>query len=140
MEVNFPVSSESIVKAKSKAAKYAEKADISNQKNKDSFQKSVDDFLSERSCKDIQQMRRQRREEIKREQQQAYEYRLARRRKLKLLIKKHEDYVRFLEETALKKSMNERERIKSPDSTEAEINAVTNAVTDAKQPLFIKVK
>lgn len=140
MEVNFSVSSESIVKAKAKAAKYAAGTDISNQKNRDSFQKSVDDFLSERSCKDIQEMRRRHREEIRREQQQAYEYRLARRRKLKLLMKKHEDYVRFLEETALKKSMNERERIKSPESSEAEINAVTNAVTDAKQPLFIRVK
>ena len=140
MEVNFSVSSESILKAKSKAANILEKANISNQKNRDSFQKSVDDFLSERSCKDIQEIRRRRREEIRREQQQAYEYRLARRRKLKLLMKKHEDYVRFLEETALKRSMNERERIKSPESTEAEINAVTNAVTDAKQPLFIRVK
>lgn len=105
----------------------------------DTFEKTVDDILSEKGYKDHQEKLRQRRLEIKQEQQRIYEISVARKRKLKLLIKKHEDYVRFLEGTALKKALAERERIKDPKCSAAEMNSVSQSPPDAKMPMFIRV-
>ena len=143
METNFPAFSSGFPKTgaySGKTAKIPENAVMADETKTDVFQKAADEFFSKKSYEEIRYERRKRQAEIQREQQLANDYRLARRRKLKLLIKKHEDYVRFLEETALKKSLSERERIKSPDSTGAEINAAADLKTDAKQPMFIRVK
>ena len=105
----------------------------------DTFEKTVDDILSEKGYKNYQEKLRQRRLEIKQEQQRIYEISVARKRKLKLLIKKHEDYVRFLEGTALKKALAERERIKDPKCSSAEMNSVSQSPPDAKMPMFIRV-
>ena len=106
----------------------------------DTFEKTVDDILSEKGYKNYQEKLRQRRLEIKQEQQRIYEISVARKRKLKLLIKKHEDYVRFLEGTALKKALAERERIKDPKCSSAEMNSVSQSPPDAKMPMFIRVR
>lgn len=112
-----------------------------SEKNRDSFEKTVDDILSEKGYKDYQQRLKQRRKEIQQEQQQAIELRAERRRKLKLLLKKHEDYVRFLEGTALKKALAEQERIENPHASAAEINhSLPMSPSDAKMPLFIRVR
>lgn len=110
-----------------------------DEKNTDTFEKAVDDILSEKGYKNFQDKLKRRRLEIKLEQQRVYELSIARRRKLKLLMKKHEDYVRFLEGTALKKALAERERIKDPKSSEAEINSASQSPPDAKMPMFIRV-
>ena len=126
---------------KPKTVSYGGNTEGSTEKNADSFEKAVNDQFSEREYKDYQERLKRRRQEIQREQQLAYEIRAERRRKLKLLLKKHEDYVRFLEGTALKKSLAERERIKDPDASEAEINgSLPMSPFDAKMPLFIRVK
>lgn len=143
MKTSFPELSAGFPKAGAYiggSAKNSEKSASPDEAKTDLFQKTTDELFYEKSYERIQYERRKRQAEIKREQQQAYEYRLSRRRKLKLLLKKHEDYVRFLEETALKKSIAERERIRSPYSTGAEINADADLKTDAKQPMFIRVK
>ena len=110
------------------------------QKSKDSFEKAMDDELSRNWYKDYQESLKRRRKEIQQEQQQAFQLSVERRRKLKLLLKKHEDYVRFLEGTALKKSIAERERIKDPQASAAEINFLSQDPPDAKMPLFIRVR
>ena len=125
---------------KTKTVSYAGNTENSEEKNTDSFEKTVDDMLSGNGYKDYQQRLKQRRQEIQREQQLAVELRAERRRKLKLLLKKHEDYVRFLEGTAMKKSLAERERIENPKASESEINSLTPSAFDAKMPLFIRVK
>ena len=110
-----------------------------DEKKTDTFEKAVDDILSEKGYKNYQDKLRQRRQEIRREQEINFQLSVARRRKLKLLMKKHEDYVRFLEGTALKKALAERERIKDPKSSEAEINSASQSPPDAKMPMFIKI-
>lgn len=113
--------------------------DASGDKKTDTFEKTVDDILSEKGYKNHQEQLKRRRLEIKQEQQRVYEISVARRRKLKLLMKKHEDYVRFLEGTALKKALAERERMKDPDCSAAEINSASQSPPDAKMPMFIRV-
>ena len=110
-----------------------------DEKNTDTFEKAVDDILSEKGYKNYQDKLRQRRQEIRREQEINFQLSVARRRKLKLLMKKHEDYVRFLEGTALKKALAERERMKDPECSEAEINSASQSPPDAKMPMFIRV-
>ena len=112
-----------------------------SEKGKDSFEKAIDDELSNNWYEDYQKRLKQRKKEIQQEQQQAIELRAERRQKLKLLLKKHEDYVRFLEGTAMKKALAERERIKDPQASEAEINnSLPMSPADAKMPLFIRVR
>ena len=111
-----------------------------SEKGKDSFEKAIDDELSKNWYEDYQKRLKQRKKEIQQEQQQAIELRAERRRKLKLLLKKHEDYVRFLEGTALKKALAERERIQNPHASAAEINeSLPMSPGEAKMPLFIRV-
>ena len=125
----------------SKKISYGGNAGETSEKSMDSFEKAVNDQFSEREYKDYQESLRRRKQEIKQEQQQAFQLSIERRRKLKLLLKKHEDYVRFLEGTALKKSLAERERIQNPEASEAEINSSLPMSTfDAKMPLFIRVR
>ncbi|MCH5348694.1 MAG: hypothetical protein J1E40_05175 [Oscillospiraceae bacterium] len=123
-----------------KTASDSAAAETSTEKKTDTFEKTVDDILSEKGYKNHQEQLRRRRQEIQREQQQIYELRAERRRKLKLLLKKHDDYVRFLEGTALKRSLAERKRIEDPKCSAAEINSVSQSPPDAKMPLFIRVK
>ena len=110
-----------------------------SEKNADSFEKAVKDQFSEKEYKDYQESLKRRKQEIKQEQQQAYELSVQRRRKLKLLLKKHEDYVRFLEGTAMKKALAERERIQDPKASLPEVNSLPMSSADAKMPLFIRV-
>ena len=110
-----------------------------DEKKTDTFEKTVEDIRLEKEYKNFQDKLKQRRLEIKQEQQRIYELSVARRRKLKLLMKKHEDYVRFLEGTALKKALAERERIKDPDCSAAKINSASQSPPDAKMPMFIRV-
>ena len=124
----------------SKKISYGRSAEETSEKSMDSFEKAVNDQFSEREYKDYQESLRRRKQEIKQEQQQAFQLSIERRRKLKLLLKKHEDYVRFLEGTALKKSLAERERIQDPKASAAEINSLPIAPGDAKMPLFIRVR
>lgn len=106
--------------------------EVSEVKNEDSFEKSVDSY--------IQENRRRQKQEQKLAEQQKRDMAIARRRKMKLLMKKHEDYLRFLEGTALKRSMEERERIKNLEASEAEIDAVSDLPPGAEAPLFIRVR
>ncbi len=100
-------------------------------KKYDEFIKSVDSYLEN-------QRRRQKLEE-KIAKQNAADMAARKRRLRKLLLKKHDDYLRFLEGTALKRSIAERERIRNPHLSEAKIDADSDAVTDAVSPLFIRV-
>lgn len=106
--------------------------EVPEKKNADSFEKSVDSYIKEN--------RRRQKQEQKLAEQQRYDMAVARRRKMKLLLKKHEDYLRFLEGTALKRSAEERERIKNPDVSEAELDSAASLPPDAKAPLFIRVR
>lgn len=106
--------------------------EASERKNEDSFEKSVDNYIAENR-------RRQKREQ-ELAAKQSRDMAIARRRKLKLLLKKHEDYLRFLEGTALKRSAAERERIKNPNVSQAEIDAAASLPPDAKAPMFIRVR
>lgn len=106
--------------------------EVSEKKNADSFEKSVD------SC--IKENRRRQKQEQRLAEQQRQAMAVSRRRKMKLLLKKHEDYLRFLEGTALKRSAEERERIKNPDVSEAELNSAASLPPDAKAPMFIRVR
>lgn len=98
----------------------------------DKFIKSIDSYLEN-------QRRRQKYEE-KLAKQNAADAAVRKRRRMKLILKKHIDYLRFLEGTALKRSIAERERIRDPHSTEAEIINKADAVTNAEAPLFIRVR
>ncbi len=100
-------------------------------KKYDEFIKSVDSYIKEQ--------RHQQKLEEKAAKQIAADMAARKRRLRKLLLKKHDDYLRFLEGTALKRSIAERERIRKPHSPEAEIEAKSDAVTDAVSPLFIRV-
>lgn len=106
--------------------------EVSERKNEDSFEKSVDSYIKEN--------RRRQKQEQRLAEQQRQAMAVSRRRKMKLLLKKHEDYLRFLEGTALKRSAEERERIKNPDVSEAELNSAASLPPDAKAPLFIRVR
>ncbi|MCH5192379.1 MAG: hypothetical protein J1F11_00350 [Oscillospiraceae bacterium] len=119
-------------------------AAASDKKKTDTFEKTVEDIRWEKEHKKFQEKLRQRRQEIRREirreQELSFQLSVERRRKMKLLMKKHEDYVRFLEGTALKKTLAERERIKDPECSAAEINSVSQSPPDAKMPMFIRVR
>lgn len=101
-------------------------------KKYDEFIKSVDSYL--------ENQRRQQKYEEKIARQNAVDAAVRKRRRMKLLLKKHRDYLRFLEGTALKRSIAERERIRDPQSSEAEIDNKADAVTNAESPLFIRIR
>lgn len=115
-----------------KAVPEAESEAVSDKKKADSFEKSVDNYIAEN--------RRRQRQEQRLAEQQSRDIAIARRRKMKLLLKKHEDYLRFLEGTALKRALMERERIKNPDISEAEADYATDMAQETKAPLFIRVR
>lgn len=100
-------------------------------KKYDEFIRSVDSYINEQ--------RRQQKLEEKIAKQNAADMAARKRRMSKLLLKKHNDYLRFLEGTALKRSIAERERIRDPHLSETEIDADSDAVTDAVSPLFIRI-
>lgn len=106
--------------------------EVSEIKNADSFEKSVDNYIKEN--------RRRQKQEQKLAEQQRRDIAASRRRKMKLLQKKHEDYLRFLQGTALKRSLAERERIKNPNISEAEVDYATDLAQDTKAPLFIRIR
>ncbi len=98
----------------------------------DKFIKSIDSYM--------ENQRRQQKYEEKLAKQNAADAVVRKRRRMKLLLKKHRDYLRFLEGTALKRSIAERERIRDPQSSEAEITNKADAVTNAESPLFIRIR
>lgn len=133
MEINSPVS-----KSAAAAPVYTQNRETvpgeqtPEDKKFDKFIKSIDSYL--------ENQRRQQKYEEKLAKQNAADAAVRKRRRMKLLLKKHNDYLRFLEGTALKRSIAERERIRDPLSTEAEITNKADAVTNAESPLFIRIR
>ncbi len=133
MEINSPVNkSAAEMPVYTQNRESVPKEEAAEDKKYDEFIKSVDSYIKEQ--------RRQQKYEEKLAKQNAADAAVRKRRRMKLLLKKHNDYLRFLEGTALKRSIAERERIRDPQSSEAEITNKADAVTNAESPLFIRIR
>lgn len=133
MEINSPVNkSAAATPVYIRNRESVPKEETAEGKKYDEFIKSVDNYM--------ESQRRRQKLEDKIARQNAADAAVRKRRRMKLLLKKHNDYLRFLEGTALKRSIAERERIRDPQSSEAEIDNKADAVTDAEAPLFIRIR